>query len=149
MRCHFSRNKKLIQDAVVGSSSGAPNEAGAARPNEVVSLLLGEDELEEGLRMAELKRKRAEEKQIEDGRRGAKTRELNKAQLKLEKALAAEEAAKKLAAGSLWQADDDEGESRSLPFVSLVAAFLTFFLDLFCCLRCLFVLYQSYECCDG
>jgi hypothetical protein len=55
-----------VQDAVVGSSSGAPTD-GAAKTNEVVSLLLDDRELEEGLRQAELKRKRAEEKQRVDG----------------------------------------------------------------------------------
>lgn len=55
-----------MQDAVVGSSSGAPTD-GAAKTNEVVSLLLDDRELEEGLRQAELKRKRAEEKQRVDG----------------------------------------------------------------------------------
>lgn len=61
-------NKKLVQDAVVGSSSGAPTDGGA-KTNEVVSLLLDDSELEEGLRQAELKRKRAEEKQKQDGQK--------------------------------------------------------------------------------
>lgn len=57
-----------MQDAVVGSSSMAPVEQ-SAKTNEVVSLLLDDRELEETLRLAEIKRKRAEEKKIEDGQR--------------------------------------------------------------------------------
>lgn len=103
-------NKKLVQDAVVGSSSMSHADASAgAKTNEVVSLLLGEDELEEGLRQAELKRKRIEEKQIEDGKRGAQRREDNKTRKALEKAEAAE-AKKNLKAQATWgAADDDEG----------------------------------------
>lgn len=52
------RNKKLVQDAVVGSSSATPADGASAQKNEVMSLLLGEDELEESLRQAELKRKK-------------------------------------------------------------------------------------------
>ncbi|KAL8277941.1 hypothetical protein RQP46_009573 [Phenoliferia psychrophenolica] len=104
----LARNKKLVQDAVVGSSSMSHTDTGAAaKTNEVVSLLLGEDELEEGLRQAELKRKRAEEKQIEDGKRGAQRREDNKTRKALEKAELAE-AKKKEKEKPSWGADDDE-----------------------------------------
>lgn len=64
----LARQKKVVQDTVVGSSSAAPTDGGA-KTNEVVSLLLDDRELEEGLRQAEAKRKRAEEKQKVDGQK--------------------------------------------------------------------------------
>ncbi|KAA1090927.1 putative DNA helicase ino80 [Puccinia graminis f. sp. tritici] len=78
----LARTKKTVQDAVVGSSSGnaesaAPGEA--AKPNEVVSLLLDEEELEAGMRAQAAKREAAKEKQVQSGLRGVKIREERKA----------------------------------------------------------------------
>lgn len=100
-----------MQDAVVGSSSATHLEPTGAKSSEVVSLLLGEDELEEGLRQAQLKRKRAEEKAIEDGKRGAKAREENKRQKEFAAIAEEEERRKKALSGNSWGAglDDDDG----------------------------------------
>ncbi|KAM0745674.1 hypothetical protein T439DRAFT_176471 [Meredithblackwellia eburnea MCA 4105] len=102
----LARNKKLVQDAVVGSSSIGHTESTQTKTTEVVSLLLGEDELEESIRQAELKRQRASEKQIADGQKGAARREDNKAKR-------LEEAAKKKGQefGTSWVDDDDDGFS--------------------------------------
>lgn len=91
---NLARTKKQVQDAVVGSS--AQSYENVAKPNEVVSLLLGDDELEEGMRAADEKRRRAEEDKAADGRHGARGREEKKAVPAL--------------GGPSWQ-DDDEGES--------------------------------------
>ncbi|KAI5480383.1 SNF2 family helicase Ino80 [Pseudohyphozyma bogoriensis] len=105
----LARNKKLVQDAVVGSSS-ASHDTGGAKANEVVSLLLGEDELQEGLRHAEQKRKRAEEKAIADGQKGAKTREENKKQ-KADAAAALAASKKSTLSRSTWAEDDEDAFS--------------------------------------
>lgn len=73
----MARHKKLVQDAVVGSSNMAPTEQ-QTRTNEVVSLLLTDEELQAGLDQAEARRKAAEEKMAENGRRGASSREERK-----------------------------------------------------------------------
>lgn len=69
----LARTKKTVQDAVVGSSSGANPMSGgtgdAAKPNEVVSLLLDEEELEAGLRAQAAKREALKEKQVQNGLR--------------------------------------------------------------------------------
>lgn len=96
------RNKKLVQDAVVGSSGAAAPSEGPAKANEVVSLLLNDTELEESLRQAEERRKRNEEIKREDGKRGAQKRQDNRRQ---KQAAAAEMAQKP----SAWEdANDDE-----------------------------------------
>ena len=114
----IDREKKLVQDAVVGSSSAsldptASTSTGGAKTNEVMSLLLGQDELEEGIRQAELKRKRMELKQIENGKKGASTRVDNK-KLREEAIIFAkeEEERKRRAGGSSWYEEDDEGTLR-------------------------------------
>ncbi|SCV70953.1 BQ2448_3715 [Microbotryum intermedium] len=100
----LARNKKLVQDAVVQSSSGlGPTDAGA-KTNEVVSLLLDDQELEESIRNAEIKRKKAEEKAKEDGHRGVRMRE----EAKRQKKAAALAAANK---PSSWEADDDDEDA--------------------------------------
>ncbi|GAA5889492.1 hypothetical protein JCM8208_001042 [Rhodotorula glutinis] len=83
----LARNKKLVQDAVVGSSGAAPPSEGPAKANEVVSLLLNDDELEDSLRQAEERRKRLDEKKSAEGKKGAQQREHNRR----EKAAAAAE----------------------------------------------------------
>lgn len=99
------RNKKLVQDAVVGSSQAAAPSEGPAKANEVVSLLLNDNELEESLRQAEERRKRTEEIKREDGKRGAQKRQDNRRQ----KQAAAAEMAQKPPS---WEdANDDEGEN--------------------------------------
>lgn len=78
----LARTKKTVQDAVVGSSSGNAEIAGpgeAAKPNEVVSLLLDEEELEAGMRAQAAKREAAKEKQVQSGLRGVRIREERKA----------------------------------------------------------------------
>ncbi|SGY79746.1 BQ5605_C008g05214 [Microbotryum silenes-dioicae] len=100
----LARNKKLVQDAVVQSSSGlGPTDSGA-KTNEVVSLLLDDQELEESIRNAEIKRKKAEEKAKEDGHRGVRMRE----EAKRQKKAAALAAANK---PSRWEAEDDEEDA--------------------------------------
>jgi DNA helicase INO80 len=69
----LARAKKNVQEAVVGSSTQATS-AEVARPAEVVSLLLSQEEMEESLRNQEAKRRRLEEQKIEDGKRGARIR---------------------------------------------------------------------------
>ena len=100
------RNKKLVQDAVVGSSGAAAPSEGPAKANEVVSLLLNDTELEESLRQAEERRKRNEEIKREDGKRGAQKRQDNRRQ---KQAAAAEMAQKP----SAWEdaVDDEDGTS--------------------------------------
>lgn len=78
----LARTKKTVQDAVVGSSSGHVDTSAAgetAKPNEVVSLLLDEEELEAGLRAQTAKREAMKERQIQSGLRGVRTREERKA----------------------------------------------------------------------
>lgn len=65
----LARNKKLVQDAVVGSSGAAPPSEGPAKANEVVSLLLDDNELQEGLRQAEEKRRALAERMSADGKK--------------------------------------------------------------------------------
>ncbi|BGP61681.1 hypothetical protein NBRC10512_000688 [Rhodotorula toruloides] len=97
----LARNKKLVQDAVVGSSGAAAPSEGPAKANEVVSLLLNDDELEESLRQAEKRRKRLEETKRDAGQRGAAKREDNRRQ---KKAADAEQALKPSGMGM----DDEE-----------------------------------------
>ncbi|GAA6031087.1 hypothetical protein JCM8097_003998 [Rhodosporidiobolus ruineniae] len=97
----LARNKKLVQDAVVGSSGAAAPSEGPAKANEVVSLLLDDQELEEGLRQAEEKRKRLEEKKQMEGKKGSIKREENRRQ----RAAAAQEQSSK---PSPWDMQDDE-----------------------------------------
>lgn len=63
----FRSNKKLVQDAVVGSSSVAADQS--TKPSEVVSLLLDDRELEESLQAAQSKRRRLEENRQTFGER--------------------------------------------------------------------------------
>ncbi|GAA5839521.1 hypothetical protein JCM3766R1_003567 [Sporobolomyces carnicolor] len=102
----LARNKKLVQDAVVGSSGAAPPSEGPAKANEVVSLLLDDNELQEGLRRAEEKRMALANRMSADGKKGALKREETKRQ---KKAAALEEAAKP----SPWDmgADDEDAFS--------------------------------------
>ncbi|GAA6061382.1 hypothetical protein JCM10212_000642 [Sporobolomyces blumeae] len=102
----LARNKKLVQDAVVGSSGAAPPSEGPAKANEVVSLLLDDNELEEGLRQAEEKRKALEERQRIEGKKGALKREETKRQ---KKAAALEQAGKP----SPWEVDGDDEDAFS------------------------------------
>jgi hypothetical protein len=72
----ISRVKKNVQDAVVGSSTQS-TAAEVARPAEVVSLLLSQEEMEESLRNQEAKRRRLEQQKVEDGKRGARIRSVS------------------------------------------------------------------------
>ncbi|GJN89724.1 hypothetical protein Rhopal_002712-T1 [Rhodotorula paludigena] len=100
----LARNKKLVQDAVVGSSGAAAPSEGPAKANEVVSLLLNDDELEDSLRQAEERRKRLEETKRVEGKKGALKREETKRQKRA--AAAAEQK-------PAWDmpADDEDGFS--------------------------------------
>ncbi|GAA6051231.1 hypothetical protein JCM3770_005882 [Rhodotorula araucariae] len=100
----LARNKKLVQDAVVGSSGAAAPSEGPAKANEVVSLLLNNDELEDSLRQAEERRLRLEEKKSIEGKKGAAKREDNRRQKK------AAAAAEKPASWELG-GDDEDGMS--------------------------------------
>jgi DNA helicase INO80 len=95
----LARNKKAVQDAVVGSSSAQPPEQTSTK--EVVSLLLDDDELQESLRLAEAKRARAEQSKVEAGYRGVAKREENRR-------LREEKAAQRDAYGGWADADSDE-----------------------------------------
>ncbi|GAA5893350.1 uncharacterized protein JCM6883_007639 [Sporobolomyces salmoneus] len=99
----LARNKKLVQDAVVGSSGAAPPSEGPAKANEVVSLLLDDNELQEGLRRAEEKRNALAERMSADGKKGAAKREETKRQ----KAAAALEEASKPSPWDLGADDED------------------------------------------
>ncbi|KAI7955937.1 hypothetical protein MJO29_007336, partial [Puccinia striiformis f. sp. tritici] len=66
----LAQTKKTVEDAVVGSSSGTAEGAilgEAAKPNEVVSLLFDEEELEAGMRAQAAKREALKEKQAQRG----------------------------------------------------------------------------------
>lgn len=66
------RNKKLVQDAVVGSSSATlPS---LSRTNELSSLLLSQEDLEASVTQNADRRRKAELKAVEDGRKGAVVR---------------------------------------------------------------------------
>ena len=58
----LARNKKEVQDIVVGNK--AYSESGMARPQEIVSLLLDDDELADSI----LRRKQADEAQLAQGK---------------------------------------------------------------------------------
>lgn len=126
----LARQKQLVQNAVVGSSGAAMPSEGPAKANEVVSLLLDDNELQEGLRQAEERRKKLEEKKYMEGKkcvslfpsflppvrrlmsfscRGATKRQENRKKAEAE---AAELAKKKPDAFD----DDDEGSSPVPPF---------------------------------
>ena len=77
----LARNKKEVQDIVVGNK--AYSESGMAKPQEIVSLLLDDDELADSM----LRRKQAEEAQLaidkaENARAMHAKRKLNKAESK-------------------------------------------------------------------
>ena len=99
----LARNKKEVQDIVVGNK--AYSETGMAKPQEIVSLLLDDDELAESM----LRRKQADEAQLaldkaENARAMHARRRLNKAQ-------AAEAAANVSEAPGLnWALEDDEDD---------------------------------------
>jgi len=102
----LARAKKNVQDAVVGSSSQSYTEV--TKPNEVVSLLLGEDELEEGIRQQQRKRTQALEKAAADGRRGAAKRDEMKRQRDEKAAQTGNGGVSNLGGTpSLWNDEDD------------------------------------------
>ena len=117
----LSRNKKSVQDAVVGSSSTQVigGGGGEVKSTEVVSLLLDDDELAESLKQAELKRQKQEMKAIDNGKRGAKAREENKRAKEIAAAARDEEkaAARKQGQGSMlgpgqgWGPQDDDDDT--------------------------------------
>ncbi|KAH8919822.1 hypothetical protein BT69DRAFT_1223652 [Atractiella rhizophila] len=108
----LARTKKSVQDAVVGSSSQSYSEV--AKPNEVVSLLLGDDEMEESIRKQELRRTAAMEKAVADGKKGARTRQENK-RARAEKANEGLVGSGILSGAGFDEGDDFFAPSRPLP----------------------------------
>ncbi len=99
----LARNKKEVQDIVVGNK--AYSETGMARPQEIVSLLLDDDELAESM----LKRKQAEEQEQLQAK--ADSARAMHAKQKMKKAQAAAQAKEQRAAAAVaWQLEDDEDD---------------------------------------
>ncbi|KAK4057852.1 putative DNA helicase ino80 [Microbotryomycetes sp. JL221] len=95
----LARNKKVVQDAVVGSSSVAADQT--TKTSEVVSLLLDDKEMEDSMRQAELKRRQTEEQKKNLSKMGVKAREEYRAARQKEAGLKAN-------ARSSWEFEDDE-----------------------------------------
>ncbi|KAK4055648.1 putative DNA helicase ino80 [Microbotryomycetes sp. JL201] len=93
----LARNKKVVQDAVVGSSSVAAEPT--TKTSEVMSLLLDDREMEETMRQAELKRQRAEEQKQKLSQMGVKAREEYRA-ARLQES--------KIATKPAWELEDDD-----------------------------------------
>ena len=99
----LARNKKEVQDIVVGNK--AYSETGMARPQEIVSLLLDDDELAESM----LKRKQAEEAERQQAQADNMRALHVKQKLKKEAAAAAASIAKAESALA-WSLEDDEDD---------------------------------------
>lgn len=105
----LARNKKNVQDAVVGSSTQSSN-PDTVKSTEVVSLLLDDDELAETLKQTEARRLKQEMRAIDNGKRGAKTREDNKRAKEIAAAAKAEKGIGS-SAGHGWGPDDDDDDA--------------------------------------
>ncbi|KAM0788821.1 hypothetical protein ACM66B_002907 [Microbotryomycetes sp. NB124-2] len=99
----LARNKKVVQDAVVGSSSVAAEPT--TKTSEVMSLLLDDREMEETMRKAELKRQKAEEQKLKFSQMGVKAREEYRAARQAEAKASASGAG---AGRPAWELEDDE-----------------------------------------
>ncbi|PWN54420.1 hypothetical protein IE53DRAFT_116636 [Violaceomyces palustris] len=97
----LARNKKEVQDIVVGNK--AYSETGMARPQEIVSLLLDDDELAESM----LRRKQAEEAQTAQDKADSARAMHAKRRLNKDKAAAA---ASPAPSGVNWTLEDDEDD---------------------------------------
>jgi len=95
----LARDKKEVQDIVVGNK--AYSETGMARPQEIVSLLLDDEELAQSM----LKKKQDEEAQFSENK--ADTARAMHARRRLKKAQAAEEAE---AEALNWHLEEDEDD---------------------------------------
>ncbi|EST06684.1 Helicase, C-terminal [Kalmanozyma brasiliensis GHG001] len=98
----LARNKKEVQDIVVGTK--AYSETGMAKPQEIVSLLLDDDELAESM----LRKKQAEEAQTAQDK--ADLARASHAKRRLNKDRAAAAAQSPAPAGSAWALEDDEDD---------------------------------------
>lgn len=95
----LARGKKEVQDIVVGNK--AYSEGGMARPQEIVSLLLDDDELAESM----LRKKQAEERQAAEDK--AESARAMHAKRRINKDKAAAPATPPV---MTWALDDDEDE---------------------------------------
>ncbi|KAJ9476407.1 Chromatin-remodeling ATPase INO80 [Pseudozyma hubeiensis] len=98
----LARNKKEVQDIVVGTK--AYSETGMAKPQEIVSLLLDDDELAESM----LRKKQAEEAQTAQEK--ADLARASHAKRRLNKDRAAAAAQSPAPVGSAWSLEDDEDD---------------------------------------
>ncbi|SPO20449.1 related to INO80 - ATPase with chromatin remodeling and helicase activity [Ustilago trichophora] len=98
----LARNKKEVQDIVVGTK--AYSETGMAKPQEIVSLLLDDDELAESM----LRKKQAEEAQTAQEK--ADSARAMHAKRRLNKDRAAAAAQSPAPVGSTWSLEDDEDD---------------------------------------
>lgn len=96
----LARNKKEVQDIVVGNK--AYSESGMAKPQEIVSLLLDDDELADDM----LRRKQADEAQVAQGK--ADNARASHARRKQNKAAARSSPVEQ--PGVNWTLDDDEDD---------------------------------------
>ncbi|SHO78959.1 Similar to S.cerevisiae protein INO80 (ATPase and nucleosome spacing factor) [Malassezia sympodialis ATCC 42132] len=95
----LARNKKEVQDIVVGNK--AYSESGMARPQEIVSLLLDDDELADSM----LRRKQADEAQLaQDKAENARAMHARRRQSKAQQPTGAS------APGVEWALEDDEDD---------------------------------------
>ncbi|KAN0060333.1 putative DNA helicase ino80 [Thecaphora frezii] len=97
----LARNKKEVQDIVVGTK--AYSETGMAKPQEIVSLLLDDDELAESM----LRRKQAEEAQTAQDKADSARAMHAKRRLNKDKAAATQSPAP---SGLDWALEDDEDD---------------------------------------
>ena len=97
----LARNKKEVQDIVVGTK--AYSETGMAKPQEIVSLLLDDDELAESM----LRRKQAEEAQTAQEKADSARAMHARRRLNKDKAAAAQSPAP---SGLDWSLEDDEDD---------------------------------------
>ena len=98
----LARNKKEVQDIVVGTK--AYSETGMAKPQEIVSLLLDDDELAESM----LRKKQAEEAQTAQDKADSARAMVAKRRLNKDRAAAA--AQSPAPANSTWSLEDDEDD---------------------------------------
>ncbi|TKY90988.1 hypothetical protein EX895_000987 [Sporisorium graminicola] len=99
----LARNKKEVQDIVVGTK--AYSETGMAKPQEIVSLLLDDDELAESM----LRKKQAEEAQTAQEKADLARASHAKRRLNKDRAAAAAQSPAP-PTGSAWSLEDDEDD---------------------------------------
>ncbi|SAM58812.1 related to INO80-ATPase with chromatin remodeling and helicase activity [Ustilago bromivora] len=99
----LARNKKEVQDIVVGTK--AYSETGMAKPQEIVSLLLDDDELAESM----LRKKQAEEAQNAQDKADSARAMVAKRRLNKDRAAAAARSPGP-AANTQWSLEDDEDD---------------------------------------